>query len=187
MRTPKSHQAGFSLVEMLTVVAIIGILGLVTVPSFVTYFKSNKVKTSMGNFTSDVRTMRQLAIVQGVQTKITFTPDTVSTPASRAYDFWQGNSTYNSTTWTQLTQSDLTKKALIKGYTRRLDDIVYFPKTGQTFDSSAGVYSMVFYPDGRVGMPTGATTASVILKTDAKVPKQTYSVDVSPSGRVYAH
>jgi prepilin-type N-terminal cleavage/methylation domain-containing protein len=188
MRSRKSHQAGFSLVEMLTVIALIGILALVSVPNFITFQKSNKVKASMRTFTSDLRTMRQMAITQGVQTRITFTPDTTSKPASRAYDLWQGNNAFGSTvTWTPLTQADLTKNPLRMGYTRHLDDIIYFPKTGQTFDATAGVYSVVFYPDGRAGMPSGATTASVVLKTDADVPKQIYTIDVSPSGRVYAH
>lgn len=187
MHTRKSHQSGFSLVEMLTVVAIIGILAMVTVPNFISFYQSNKMKVAMRNFTSDVRTMRQLSISQGVQTRITFTPAATNSPAARSYDFWQGNSTYNTTTWTPLTQSDTTKRALIKGYTRHLEDVAYFPNSGQTFDAVNGVYSVVFYPDGRVGMPAGATTASVALKTDMKIPKALYAIDVSPSGRVFAH
>jgi prepilin-type N-terminal cleavage/methylation domain-containing protein len=188
MRSGKSHQAGFSLVEMLTVIAIIGILALVTVPNFISFQRTNKVKTSMRTFTSEMRGMRQMAIAQGVQTRITFTPDTVNTPASRAYDLWQGNNAFSSTvTWTPLTQQDPTKNSLLKGHTRHLDDIVYFPKTGQTFDATNGVYSVIFYPDGRAGLPANATSAAVILRTDADVPKQQYTVDVSPSGRVYAH
>lgn len=188
MRSRLSQQAGFSLVEMLIVIALIGIMALVSVPNFISFQRSNKVKASMRTFTSDLRSMRQMAIAQGVQTRITFTPDTTSKPASRAYDLWQGNNAFGSTvTWTQLTQPDVTKTPKRMGYTRHLDDIIYFPKTGQTFDSTGGVYSVVFFPDGRVGMPDGATTASVVLKTDAKVPKQTYTIDLSPSGRVYAH
>jgi len=189
MHTRKSHQSGFSLVELLTVVAIIGVLALVTVPSFVTYFQSNKMKAAMRSFTSDLRTMREYSITQGVQTKITFTPDSKATPSSRAYDFWQGNSAFNSTTWTQLTQPNSAQAPLIKGYTRHLEDIAYFPtSTAQTFTATNGVYSVIFYPDGRVGMPSStATTASVILKTDMKVPQPQYSIDLSPSGRVYAH
>lgn len=187
MHTRKSHQTGFSLVEMLTVVAVIGILALVTVPNFVSYFQSNKMKATMRNFTSDLRTMRQISIAQGVQTRITFKPAATNSPSARAYDFWQGNSTSNSTTWTPLTQSDTTKRPLSKGYSRHLEDIAYFPVTGQTFDAVSGVYSVVFYPDGRVGMPGTATTGSVVLKTDLKVPKALYTIDVSPSGRVFAH
>ncbi len=187
MHTRKFHQTGFSLVEMLTVVAIVGILALVTVPNFISFYQSNKMKVAMRNFTSDVRNMRQMSISQGVQTRITFTPAATNTPSSRAYDFWLGNSNFNTTTWTQITQSDPTKNALSKGYTRHLEDIAYFPNSGQTFDAVSGVYSVVFYPDGHVGMPTGATTASVALKTDMKIPKALYTIDVSPSGRVFAH
>ncbi len=188
MRTQKSHQqAGYSLVELLTVVAIVGILALVTVPNFITFLQSNKMKVAMRNFTSDIRTMRQMSITQGVQTRITYTPAATNTPASRAYDFWQGNSAFNSTTWTPLTQQNLALRALAKGYTRHVEDIAYFPNSGQTFDAVSGVYSVVFFPDGHVGMPAGATTAAVTLKTDLNVPKAQYQIDVSPSGRVYAH
>src|ERR1700686_1579287 len=147
MHTRKSHQTGFSLVEMLTVVAIIGILALVTVPNFINFYQSNKMKVAMRNFTSDIRTMRQMSISQGVQTRITFTPAATNTSSSRAYDFWLGNSNFNTTTWTQITQPDPTKKALSKGYTRHVEDIAYFPNSGQTFDAVSGVYSIVFYPD----------------------------------------
>ncbi len=187
MHTRKSHQSGYSLVEMLAVLAIVGILAMVTVPNFITFYKSNKMKVSMRNFTSDLRTMRQMSIAQGVQTRITFTPAATNTPTSRAYDFWMGNANFNTTTWTPITQSDPTKKALSKGYTRHLEDISYFPNSGQTFIAVSGVYSVVFYPDGHVGMPAGATTASVALKTDMKIPKPLYAIDVSPSGRVFAH
>jgi prepilin-type N-terminal cleavage/methylation domain-containing protein len=188
MRMRTSHrQAGYSLVELLTVVAVVGILALVAVPNFMTYMQSNKMKVALRNFTSDLRTMRQMSIAQGVQTRITFTPGATNTLSSRAYDFWIGNSSFNSTSWTLLTQQDLTKPALSKGFTRHTEDIAYFPNSGQTFDSVSGVYSVVFFPDGHVGLPANATTAAVMLKTDAKVPKPLYQIDVSPSGRVYAH
>jgi len=187
MHTRKSCQTGFSLVEMLTVVAIIGIMALITVPNFITFYKSNKMKVAMRNFTSDLRTMRQMSISQGVQTRITFTPAATNSPSSRAYDFWLGNRNFNTTTWTPLTQSDPTQKALSKGYTRHVEDIIYFPNSGQTFPAVGGVYSIVFYPDGHVGMPALATTASVVIKTDMKIPKPLYTIDVSPSGRVFAH
>ena len=184
----KSRQSGFSMVELLTVVAIIGILALVTVPNFISFYQMNKVKAAMRTFTSDLRTMRQMAITTGLQTRITFTPDTSVSLSSRAYDFWQGDSAFNATpVWTQLTQPDLTKPKLQKGYSRHLEDVVYFPKTGQTFDAVSGVYSVVFYPDGRVKMPGIATTASVVIRTDQKVSQQQFTIDISPSGRVYAH
>jgi prepilin-type N-terminal cleavage/methylation domain-containing protein len=189
MNPQKPRQSGFSMVELLTVVAIIGVLALVTVPNFISFYQMNKVKAAMRTFTSDLRTMRQMAITTGLQTRITFTPDTSATLSARAYDYWQGDSAFNGTpVWTRLTQPDLTKAKLQKGYTRHLEDVVYFPTTGQTFDAVSGVYSVVFYPDGRVGMPSGSpTTASVVIRTDQKVSKQQFVIDISPSGRVYAH
>ncbi|HEX9407409.1 MAG TPA: prepilin-type N-terminal cleavage/methylation domain-containing protein, partial [Thermoanaerobaculia bacterium] len=64
MNRTKRSQSGYSLAEMLTVVAIVGMLALVMVPNFITFFQSNKMKSSMRNFTTDLRSARALAISQ---------------------------------------------------------------------------------------------------------------------------
>ena len=61
MRKKGCTQAGYSLTEMLTVIAIIGMLALVMVPNFISFYNSNKMKSSMRNFTTDLRSARQLA------------------------------------------------------------------------------------------------------------------------------
>lgn len=169
---------------MITVVAMVGVLALVTVPSFMTFYQSNKIKAAMRNFTSDIRMMRQYAITQGVQARLTFTPGAAVSPTTRAYDFWIGSSASGTQTWTRITQPNKAQPPLAKGYTRYLEDVIYFPNSGQTFPNSSGVYNVDFFPDGRVQMPANATTGTIMIKTDMKVPKQQYQVNVSPSGRV---
>src|SRR5258708_35100838 len=71
-RVQPRGQAGYSLPEMITVVAIIGVLALVTIPSFINYYQSSKVKASMRNLTTDLRKMRALAITRGVQTRLSY-------------------------------------------------------------------------------------------------------------------
>ena len=66
------RQAGYSLPEMLTVVAIIGVLALVTVPAFINFYQAGKMRASMRNFTTDLRGMRQMAITKGVQTQLSY-------------------------------------------------------------------------------------------------------------------
>jgi prepilin-type N-terminal cleavage/methylation domain-containing protein len=195
MNPQKTSQAGYSLAEMLTVIAIIGTLALVSVPAFLTFRNSNKMKSSMRNLTNDLRATRQLSISRGQQTMLSF-----GTGAkARSYNTYLGNAPFGSTTWrlrTNLAASG------IRG-TRNLDDIVYFPadsgSTPQSFTDvadcsavttcAAGTDSkldVVFFPDGHVLLPTGATSATITLKTDSKIPKNQYTITISPSGRVQA-
>ena len=41
--------------------------------------------------------------------------------------------------------------------------------------------------DGRVQMPTSLTMGTITLQTDMKIPKATYTVTITPSGRVQAN
>ena len=197
MKVQERREAGYSLAEMLTVVAMIGVLALVMVPSFITFFQSNKMKSSMRNLTSDLRSARQLSITRGQQ--VLFTYGTGNT--QRSYNWYLGNKSLASDTWTPLTGPG----KLIA--TRTLDNVVYFPTTGQTFTddydcvTSApncvpnppvgtgvpdGVIDVVFFPDGHVQLPTGATSGTIVIQTDMKIPKQQYNITISPSGRVLA-
>jgi prepilin-type N-terminal cleavage/methylation domain-containing protein len=197
MKIQKRNEAGYSLAEMLVVVAMIGILTLVTVPAFITFFQSNKMKASMRNFTSDLRGVRQLAITKGRQTLLTYGTGN----NARTYDWYLGNKPFNSDVWTPLTGSGRATA------TRTLENPVYFPASGQTFSddwdcvSSApnclavppvgtgapdGLIDVVFFPDGHVQLPAGASSGSIVIKTDQRIPRAQYTVSVSPSGRVLA-
>ena len=194
MSQNRRGQAGYSLTEMLTVVAIIGVLALVMVPNFVSFYESNKMKSSVRNFTTDLRSVRQLAITRGRQTAFCFATGT----GQRAYDWYLGNLPFNSTSWTPQTGPGQTRP------TKYLDDIAFFPTaaapTPQTFtdviDCSAnpcvpGVDSkidVIFNPDGSVIMPAAATSGTITMKTNLnKLPKPQYTITISPSGRVIAN
>jgi prepilin-type N-terminal cleavage/methylation domain-containing protein len=194
MNAQRSPQAGYSLAEMLTVVAIIGVLALVSVPSFMTFYNSNKMKTSLRTFTNDLRAARQLSITQGRQAMVSYATGTTA----RAYDIYLGNKPFNSDKWAARTgPSSPNNRA-----TRLLDDIAYFPPdsgtTPQTFTDTISCSTLpcsngtderldvIFFPDGHAQLPTGATSATITLKTERNVPKAQYKVTISPSGRVQA-
>jgi len=187
------NQAGYSLAEMLVVVAIIGVLALVMVPNFMSFYQSNKMKTSMRNFTTDLRSVRQLAISQGKQVAISFKTGA----AQRSYDWYLGDQSFNSVNWTPQTGPGRTRP------TKYLDDIAYFPADGagtpQSFtdviDCTAnpcvagndGKIDIIFNPDGSVILPAAATSGTVTIKTDLnKLPKTQYAITISPTGRVLA-
>lgn len=203
-------EAGYSLAEMLTVVAIIGVLSLVMVPNFIGYYQSNKMKTSMRDLTTDLRTVRQLAITQGKQAALVY--DTGN--GQRSYNYYLGDKAFGSTTWRPQTGRGALRP------TRFLDDIAFFPndtgspKTTQTFaqdllncdptqawapNCATGVglggtanadstYDVVFYPDGRVQLPANSTAGTITIQTTlTKLPKSKYTITISPSGRVIAN
>lgn len=189
------RQSGYSLAEMLTVIAIVGALALVTVPAFMTYMQSNKMKSSMRQITTDLRSARQRSISQGQQVLVTYG----SGANKRSYDIYQGDRPFNSTTWTKAALPEALKT------TRRLNDVVYFPAdtatpaTLQTFGDSltcgtatcsAGAdtkFDVIFFPDGSVQMPSGSTTGTITVKTDMRIPKPVYTIVITPSGRVQAN
>ena len=193
--------AGYSLPEMLTVVAIIGVLALVTVPAFINFYQAGKMRASMRNFTSDLRSMRQRAITKGRQTMITY--DVTASGAAeanfkRSYYFFEGNLPFNSTTWTPIGLTPAATTAL----QHNLNDVIYFPNdaggTPQTFadtltcttsSCSNGTDNrpeIIFFPDGRVRVPTGQTVGKVTIKTNKKLTIRQYTIDISPSGSVKA-
>jgi prepilin-type N-terminal cleavage/methylation domain-containing protein len=197
----KNRQSGYSLAELLTVVAIVGTLSLVTVPAFINFYQSNKMKTSMRNFTSDLRSVRQRAITRGHQV-ITVIETTASGASQanykRSYYSFEGNLPFNSTTWTPIAVSPTGTSARVK----TLDDVVYFPfgatANPQTFDDTlnctlatcaSGTDSkmeIMFFPDGRVRVPSGSTVGKVTIKTDMKITTTQYTVEISPSGAIKA-
>jgi prepilin-type N-terminal cleavage/methylation domain-containing protein len=196
-------QAGYSLTEMLVVVAIIGMLALVMVPNFVGFYQSNKMKASMRNFTTDLRSARQLAISQGKQTLLTYGTCATANNCVTKYDIWIGDKPYNSQNWTPSTGLNSNPPRPSK----TLDNIVYFPTstTLQTFTdflncssgtnctgsvanpANDGRIDIVFSPDGTALLPVNLQSGTITIKTDLnKLPKSTYTITISPSGRVLA-
>ncbi|MEA2236279.1 MAG: hypothetical protein QOC81_1003 [Thermoanaerobaculia bacterium] len=182
-------EAGYSLTELLTVVAIIAVMSLITVPSFISYNNSNKIKVAMRAFSADLRTARATAISQGREVKLTF-----KTGANlRNYSLYLGDRAFGTVptaNWTPLTGAGSSSARAFK----TLDPVIYFPDDGtstpQTFTdldpTPDGWLDVIFFPDGHAQLPTGATSGTITIKTDMRVPKVSYAITISPSGRVLA-
>ena len=187
---------------MITVVAIIGVLALVTVPAFMNFRNSAKMRSSVSSFTTDLRSARQRAITRSRQVIVTYQvtgAGALPVDYKRQYYFYEGNLPFNSTTWTPV--AFIAAGAASQMHT--LDDIIYFPansaSTPQTFNDTlactpgscaTGTDSnpeVIFFPDGHVTVPSGALLGQITIKTDLnRVAHAQYRIDISPSGNIKA-
>ena len=65
-------QKGYSLTELMIVVSIIGILGVIAVPNFVSSTSSYKLKNTSVDLCSNLRKARSIAVKQNTDVNITF-------------------------------------------------------------------------------------------------------------------
>jgi prepilin-type N-terminal cleavage/methylation domain-containing protein len=75
----RHRQAGFSLSELLVVVAIIGVIVLAALPAFGEMLKSWKVRSEADNVLAELRGVRQLAVAMHQDITVTFTPAPANT------------------------------------------------------------------------------------------------------------
>jgi prepilin-type N-terminal cleavage/methylation domain-containing protein len=156
------NQRGYSLMEMLVVVAIIGVLMLITIPNFMTMRKSTIVKGSMRQFTQDLRAARQRAVSRSSFTRVTWVEGT------RQYSMEE--STDNGTTWNAVGQNPryLSESVSINNGT----GAAKFP--GEV---------VVFTRTGTARVPGGV--GEVILNTTwLDIPKTSYTISIRTTGMV---
>ncbi|MEZ4389184.1 MAG: GspH/FimT family pseudopilin [Candidatus Krumholzibacteriia bacterium] len=60
-----THQRGFTLVELMLVISILGLIAAIAVPSFNGYLRANQVDTTADRITSDLALARSLSVSQG--------------------------------------------------------------------------------------------------------------------------
>jgi prepilin-type N-terminal cleavage/methylation domain-containing protein len=163
------RESGYSLVEILVVVAIIGVISLVTVPNFIAMQHAGKIKNSLRSFMSDVRGMRQRSVTRHRQTKISFATGT----AANAREYFLAEFDPATATWGQI------------GARKQLEEACYFSNQVNLTDlDSDGTIDIVFRPDGTPILPSITTVPEVNLKTDWKVGKPEYKVKLRFSGAV---
>lgn len=165
-------QRGFSLPELLVVVAIIGMISLIGVPAFINYFNSARVNSALRTFTTDVRGARQRAVTRNRPVKFSF----ATGATARSYFIYDGD--VAGTTWTQL------------GGERRLPEFVFL--NAATFTDVAptdGRRDIIFFPNGTIQpLPTetvgGQQVTKVEIQTDYDIPFNRYTVFFQQTGRM---
>ena len=177
----KIQQRGYSLPELLIVVAIVGLISLVGVPAFIKYFQSMRINSSLREFTSELRGARQRAVARNRPVKFSFT---TGAPA-RQYAMFDGS--VDLATWTPTVTG------------RELEENVYFhDATFEDGDTTPdGMADIVFRPNGSIAalddtdaiaMPTenegGQLVTKIIMRTNADIPFNQYTIYFDASGRV---
>jgi type IV fimbrial biogenesis protein FimT len=170
----RNSQSGYSLAEMLTVVAIIGIMSLIIVPNFVQYYRSIRLKTAMRRLANDLRGARQRAVARNSMVMVSYKPSTA--PAS--YTIFESLDT--GTTWSKF------------GNTVTLDKPISLVDAANAANQLTDAYQgdgltdAVFKSDGTALLPVNVTTGQIIVKTSDKVNISSYTVSISSTGKIAA-
>jgi len=156
MRSPKHHQRGYSITELLVVVSLIGALSLVAVPSFMSLMNTNRMSTTIRQFAGDLRGARGRAVSQGRPAKIALTTGATA----------QSYSLYDCTT------IDSAGKVTCGGtpvWTKTIDNTTHFEST--TFvdaDSTANTdLDIVFKTDGTLS--NAPSSPEVVIRSSKSI------------------
>lgn len=171
----KHSSRGFTLAEMLVVVAIIGMLSLISVPAFINFRASNTFRSALRVFIDDVRYARQYSITHTVDVLIEL--DTQgNTSTSKHYAFY--SSPDNGTTWNMLNVPGA------NGNVKTLPQQVWIDST-TSIPLSGTKPRIVYHPNGSVTLTSGAANGQVVLgSTWTRMAFDRYTIVLSPSGQL---
>jgi prepilin-type N-terminal cleavage/methylation domain-containing protein len=172
----RRNSRGYSIIEMLVVVAIIGILSLVTIPAFINFQRRNAVRSALRSFTSDLRSFRQHAITKNAYLRVQFVDE-------RNYEVFQSRDFGQN--WTPLRVGSTTDGGQS---TRTLPETIRF--SANTYDDSDNPVDKMpdvdFRPDGTVGDYAGGavTAGKITLRTEWQDIMNQVVVDLSTTGQI---
>ena len=186
----KRSQSGYSLIEMLVVVAIVGVLSLISVPAFMNFRRSADFKSGMRAFTTDLRNARAAAISNSFDVRVEI--DKGSNTLKR-YRFWSSRN--GGTTWEALqlpgshgatpsTAGNMKQFAFSVWVDSATGLPDYGAASGTTMNGANGLDDIVFKPSGAAVLAAGNATGTVVLRTDwKKIAYDKYTITISPSGQ----
>lgn len=173
---PQTRQQGYSLAEMLVVVAIVGMISLVAVPNFMSMYRGSRFKSVMRNFVSAVRNTQQRAITENRRMRISFAGDGRTYRIAREVT----SDTTGVKTWETLSDRPLDTRG------DGVPMAAYFFSTGFSDVDTDGLNDVIFNPNGTIDMPVAPNQPTIVIRTADAIPKPTYTVTFSLTGHVRA-
>lgn len=172
-RPGSGSERGYSLTELLVVVAMIGMFSLVTVPQFMTFYRQSKVRASVRQFNSHLRAARQRAITLNKTTAISFAPGLTPSAGFQSGQYGIYDKDPVSGVWTRV------------GNWHRLEQPVYFVASDFDVDDAIvdTLHDVIFQPNGTVpNLPTGGEDPTVELRTTVAVPNNHCTITMQTAG-----
>ncbi len=157
MKSTRRLQRGYSMAELITVVAIIGIMSLVTIPAFMNYSKSARLKTSLRQFTGDLRATRAQAVTRTIWMQVAVTSAAGTAPGR--YEIRESND--RGATFTAIRSKELDNRNF--------------------FDVAE---SFTFLPNGTATFAGAVPTMSLKVKSNDTAIKNEYTVTVNTGGKI---
>jgi prepilin-type N-terminal cleavage/methylation domain-containing protein len=173
---------GFSLAEMLVVVAIVGLLSLISIPAFMNFKNSNTFKSSLNMFVDDLRWARQYAITKTVLVRVELDQPASQTTSKNYRFFWSND---NGASWNDLKVpggSGATGNTKTFPQSVWIDSSYRIPITGNNPE-------IVYSPNGTVALTASVNPAppNVILGSVwKKIAYDRYTIEFSPAGQLKA-
>lgn len=157
------NQRGYSLPELLTVVAIMGILSLITLPAFNKLMPQYRIRNAASEMAASMRMLRSQAVSTRNEFRMTLDP------VNERYSLAQRN---NAGTWIPIGEN---------GRPTPNGDIRW--KNLNRVDLMGSAVSTVIFT--RTGAPTGGTAVSVVLGVNnSSVAFNRYTINVAAAGNV---
>ena len=181
------RSAGYSLTEVLIVIAIIGILSLITVPVFMNFQRQSTFKSAMRTVATDLRSARTNSIKTNQDIRIEFTTGNEG-PNTKVYKTY--SSSDNGTTWTPMVTRRAFTSAIDDGTGetfKKLDGPVWFELGRNLPDiDSDGEPDIIFRPNGTSNV-VSSNNGGIVLATNWRdIYSNRYNVYVSPAGQIKA-
>jgi prepilin-type N-terminal cleavage/methylation domain-containing protein len=181
------RNAGYSLSEVLIVVAIIGVLSLITVPVFMNFQRAGIFKSAMRTVSTDLRSARANAIKTSSDIRVEFITGTEG-PTTKEY---RAYSSTDGVTWVAMSPRRAFTSAGADGtgdMVKRLSGPVWMEGFSNLTDiGTDGKPDIVFHPDGTANVAGVAANGYITLATNwTNIFTNRYNIYVTRSGQVKA-